>query len=167
MNWDAIGAIAEIAGALAVVVSIVYLAIQIRSNTQATKASASFDATHSWSEFNNSILHASDEIIGINLKAYRPDSKASDFTDAEYWRLSALHRTIFQSLEGQYYLYKYGYLEPGVWKSRSEVARGILEIPLMREWWSHEQHSSTYSQEFVDAIERAEPADTININRKG
>ncbi len=30
MNWDAIGAVGEIVGALAVVVSLVYLAIQVR-----------------------------------------------------------------------------------------------------------------------------------------
>ena len=33
MNWDAVGAIAELAGALGVVASLAYLAIQIRQNT--------------------------------------------------------------------------------------------------------------------------------------
>jgi hypothetical protein len=40
MNWDAIGAVGEIVGAFAVVVSLVYLAIQIRTqNTEARLAS--------------------------------------------------------------------------------------------------------------------------------
>lgn len=34
MNWDAVGAIAESIGALAVVLSLIYVAIQIRQNTQ-------------------------------------------------------------------------------------------------------------------------------------
>ena len=38
MNWDAIGAIGEVVGAAAVVVSIVYLAVQIRQNTSSTKS---------------------------------------------------------------------------------------------------------------------------------
>ena len=33
MNWEAIGAISEMIGALAVVVSLIYLAFQIRQNT--------------------------------------------------------------------------------------------------------------------------------------
>jgi len=33
MNWDAIGSIGEIAGAIGVVVSLVYLATQIRQNS--------------------------------------------------------------------------------------------------------------------------------------
>ena len=40
MNWDAIGAIGEILGAVAVFISLVYLATQIRSNTTQLK----FDA---------------------------------------------------------------------------------------------------------------------------
>ena len=35
MNWEAIGAIAELTGALAVFLTLVYLAVQIRQNTKA------------------------------------------------------------------------------------------------------------------------------------
>ena len=34
MNWDAVGAIAEVIGAIAIFVSLVYLAVQIRQSTQ-------------------------------------------------------------------------------------------------------------------------------------
>ncbi len=40
MNWDAIGAIAELLGAVGVIASLVYLATQLRQNTRATRASA-------------------------------------------------------------------------------------------------------------------------------
>jgi hypothetical protein len=39
MNWDAIAALAEVLGALAVLASLVYLATQIRQNTQMVKSS--------------------------------------------------------------------------------------------------------------------------------
>tara|TARA_B110000858_G_scaffold89247_1_gene103084 strand:- start:5179 stop:5370 length:192 start_codon:yes stop_codon:yes gene_type:complete len=39
MNWDAISAIGEIIGATAVVVSLVYLAVQIRQNTRQISSS--------------------------------------------------------------------------------------------------------------------------------
>ena len=38
MNWDAIGAIGEIVGAMAVVVTLIYLAAQVRQSTVATQA---------------------------------------------------------------------------------------------------------------------------------
>ncbi|MFT7244262.1 MAG: hypothetical protein ACI82A_001612 [Candidatus Azotimanducaceae bacterium] len=37
MNWDAVGAIAELVGAGAVVLTLIYLAIQLRHNTQAVR----------------------------------------------------------------------------------------------------------------------------------
>ena len=39
MNWDAIGAIGELIGALAVVLTLVYLSIQLRQNTRAVDRS--------------------------------------------------------------------------------------------------------------------------------
>ena len=40
MNWDAIGAIGEVVGALAVFITLGYLAVQIRQNTKAVRATA-------------------------------------------------------------------------------------------------------------------------------
>jgi len=39
MNWDAIGAIAELAGALAVIATLAYLAVQLRQNSALLKSS--------------------------------------------------------------------------------------------------------------------------------
>jgi len=39
MNWDAIGAIGEMIGAVAVVITLVYLAIQVRQDTKSVRAS--------------------------------------------------------------------------------------------------------------------------------
>ncbi len=39
MNWEAVGALAELAGAAGVVVTLVYLSVQLRQNTRAIKGS--------------------------------------------------------------------------------------------------------------------------------
>ena len=38
MNWEAIGVVAEVVGAAGVIITLVYLAIQIRQNTASTKS---------------------------------------------------------------------------------------------------------------------------------
>ena len=43
MNWDAVGAVAEAVGALGVILTLGFLALQIRANTRATKTST-FDS---------------------------------------------------------------------------------------------------------------------------
>ncbi len=40
MNWDAIGAIAELLGAIGVILTLVYLATQIRQNTESSRTTA-------------------------------------------------------------------------------------------------------------------------------
>jgi len=42
MNWDAIGAVGEVGGAIAVVATLVYLARQIRHSAEANIASTQF-----------------------------------------------------------------------------------------------------------------------------
>ncbi len=51
MNWDAIGAVADAIGAVVVVVTLIYLTIQIRQNTKAIEHStdrAVFDDAFKW-----------------------------------------------------------------------------------------------------------------------
>jgi len=52
MDWSAAASIAEIIGAIAVVIPLIYLATEVRSNTGALKARAGFDASLHMSELN-------------------------------------------------------------------------------------------------------------------
>lgn len=53
MNWEAIGAIAEVIGAVAVVASVIYLAFQVRENTRLSAeqtVATAIDAFIDWME---------------------------------------------------------------------------------------------------------------------
>ena len=39
MNWDAIGAIGELIGAIAVVITLIFLTVQLKQNTKSIRAS--------------------------------------------------------------------------------------------------------------------------------
>jgi len=51
MNWDAIGAIGEIAGAIGVIVSLIYLASQIRNQNTESRLTAINNMTSQWNAF--------------------------------------------------------------------------------------------------------------------
>jgi hypothetical protein len=55
VNWEAVGALGEWIGAFGVVISIVFLAQQVRSNTRALKARAAYDAGIGWAELNEEL----------------------------------------------------------------------------------------------------------------
>ena len=48
MNWEAVSAIAEVVGVTAVVISLIYLAIQVKGNTGQLERSAQANRTQNW-----------------------------------------------------------------------------------------------------------------------
>ena len=63
MNWDAVGAIAELLAAIGALAALIYLPLQLRHNTEARRKSefaarsaTNFQGAHSWAELNTAIL---------------------------------------------------------------------------------------------------------------
>jgi hypothetical protein len=163
MNWEVVGVFAEVVGAIGVVVSLIYVAIQVKSNTRALKASASFETAHSWATFNEMLVSAmlgdpafqageDCRLVDIAATFYDPDARPGDLSRNDMVLASMMHRALFQRLEGQYYQFKNGYLEPQIWTQRRAWARGVLDLPLGRAWWEQEVLSSIFSSEFIAAI---------------
>lgn len=50
MNWDSISAFADIIAAIAVIISLIYLAVQVKQSNQQAEASAQSDWMTSWNE---------------------------------------------------------------------------------------------------------------------
>jgi hypothetical protein len=59
MNWDAIGAVAELLGAIGVIASLIYVATQIRRNTSAENANAYQSIMNSWHQSTALLLDSS------------------------------------------------------------------------------------------------------------
>jgi hypothetical protein len=152
MNWDAIGAIGEMIGAAAVFVSIIYLSIQIKENTRATRGSASFDATHSWAQTNEQLYQQPDATLA-NIRDWFQDQDRQSLSDLEQARMEILWRSIYQKLEGQYFLYKYGLLDAALWERRRGIGRGMIESAYPRVWWQNESKYNAFTQEFIQEIE--------------
>lgn len=62
MNWEAVGAIGEVGGSIAVLATLVYLALQVRQNTAALRAGAAQAVSESLNQVNltdaSSLVHA-------------------------------------------------------------------------------------------------------------
>ncbi len=82
LNWDAIGSIGEVISAAAVVVSLVYLANQLRTNTKAIRASASWDAEIAFAERNASNSRDPEAALRV-ARLMDPNGRFDDFSDTE------------------------------------------------------------------------------------
>lgn len=166
MDWEAVAAVAQVVGAIGVVVSIVYLALQVRESTRVARGQAAFDAAHSWAMTNEVLAHAPDEVLALLVRWASPGFARGDLSEVEEQRLSLIFRSIFQKLEGQFFLHKHGLLEPGLWEQRRAIGRGMIELPHQRDLWVKEQAIATWSREFVEAIESAPSApDMSSVHR--
>src|SRR5262245_2422184 len=68
MNWDAIGAIGQVLGSVAVFITLGYLALQMRQNTQALHSNASDQAMGQASAFRRTIM-ANPDLARILVEA--------------------------------------------------------------------------------------------------
>lgn len=101
MNWEAIGAIGEIVGALAVVVTLVYMVIQIRQNTAAV-ATATYESTMTGFNDINVVVASDPELASLlDRGTQNPDElSAQEVTQFnfllrcyanQWWKLLKLH----------------------------------------------------------------------------
>lgn len=162
MTLETIYYITQIVAVLAVVVSLVFVGMQLRQsaeqtrqNTRAIRAAASFEAMHSWATFNEHALSWSDQQRALVVATARPDKTWDDFSSDEQILMMVFYRALFQKLEGQFYMYQYGSLDKELWEGRRDWAAGVIRAPFLRELWEREKKEKIWSEQFVSAIELA------------
>ena len=149
MNWDAIGAIGEIVGAVAVFASLIYLAIQIRAQNKESRLGAIFEFTDLYNQINDTITSNS-EMADIWKKAIS-ERGLGNLDDAERIRFSSLLQKITRTWENSYYQYNEGRLNERLWQSFNIQISEVAACPAYRSWW--QQRSHWYSEEFQRFVE--------------
>ena len=155
MNWDAITGIAEIVGAIAVVISLLYLAHEIRSNTKVLKANAGKDAQLQWAELNESLWQSPDRMV--IARALDPDASSEDFSQEEKQIVLWFSRAMLQRFESELFEYQAGLLHEELWAAHRTWCAGFLQLPVIKDWWEHERHQPAYTKTFIRSIESISP----------
>ena len=97
-------------GGLAVLVSLIYLIFELRRNTRTARSGAAWDATVGLAELCEEIA-GSQELAEICMRALEPDADSEEFTSGELARFFFVCRSVLYKYEGQWYLWKDGWLE--------------------------------------------------------
>jgi len=147
MSIQDLGSIGELIAAIATLGTLVYLAIQIKSNTTAIKTSSSWDAHHTFVDVDD-MLAQGGELSELVFRTWN-DESVSDFTAYELFQLEMFGRGYFQRLEAQYFLYKAGQLDPQIWENRRRFNQMLLDIPYWRTFWEKESTGFNVTQEFM------------------
>ena len=145
MNWDLAASIAEVISAVAVVVSLVYLAIQIRSNTKATKANAYQLAIQS--EMDVAVVFIDNASIWDKVVKGEPTS------DGEEQRTAILlFNLLMLDSERRYHQYALGYLQAQPWEARRQTLPQIVRLPMFPVWRSS-LGARSHSADFLKLVD--------------
>ncbi|MEJ2534424.1 MAG: hypothetical protein P8008_02875 [Gammaproteobacteria bacterium] len=141
----------EALSGLAVVISLVYVGVELRLNTRSNKAQTSYEGAHSWAEVTMALMN-DPELAALAGRSMNEDSAA--FDERHNSALFFLGRSTMERLDGLYYRYRNRQLEPEFWNIRVTWARRCIATPYWRAWWLQERNSWNYSPSFVKELER-------------
>ena len=150
MNWEAIGAVGEIFGASAVVLSLIYLGVQIRNqNTEARAA-----AVHEIAEgFRDIVLPYVDPDFAQVFVRANEDSGA--LTDAERVQIISAGQRMLRLWEEAYYQHVAGRLDERLWHSIVRQYSAFLSAGSFTRVWALRRDFYTESFcEFVDNVQK-------------
>jgi hypothetical protein len=126
-----LGSIGELVAAVATVATLGYLALQIRQNTESARIAAELEIGKQNADF-HSRMNAQPELLRIWDEAAE-DSTSLSLDDRR--RFVWLAAEIFLMYEGHYASYQRGYISEDAWHAKMSALQGLLENPLVEEWW--------------------------------
>jgi hypothetical protein len=131
VNWAAIEAISDTVSAVAVVVTLIYLAIQIRHNTKAVKSENVHRVTDSFNQINT--LIASDEKLADLWQKGVADYET--LSDTEKSRFGFIQLSAFRIYDSLYYQVQRATGDEQLWSAELNTMRWVFAYPGMRAWW--------------------------------
>ena len=155
MNWDAVSAVAELVGAIAVVASLAYLAVQIRQNTQhidfntrAIRSSTFQSFSDTFGQFEDLLLE--NKHLGhvwVQGLEGEEDLEAGDLI-----LFNNLAHKFFRMYEVLFLQYSAGLVEQSLFESAHRFPDQLLARPGLRRYWRHRQRR--YTDSFVEYMSR-------------
>jgi hypothetical protein len=148
MSLEDLGNIGEFVGAIAVVVSLIYLAVQIRQNTRAVR-SASHQTLVSSEQAIQASISDNREVARIVVQANK-DFDALDEEDR--LRFLMLAGRLFSNFENIYYQYSRGLLDEDLWRPWSDSIPFFVQQPGFLRYW--EIFRFGFAEPFRDLVDK-------------
>ena len=158
MDWIALGAIAEIVGAIAVVLTLIYLAYQVRNNTRMAQRASTAEAVSAIMAFNDSLVDNPKvgELFqrGVNLGL-------ENLTDEERVPFTIVMFNLLKTCEHLYYQHAVGAMDPDVWEGWDHMIRGYLTAPGSQEWY--QERRLAFSSNFRNYLDNNAPDEGFKL----
>lgn len=153
--WEAVAAVSNVIGTVALVLSAIYLAIQIRRSTQATYSQTYQFATHALGEMAAIVRESKDKARMFALGMADPSKLDKD----EYLQFSYLGISLFRRYENVFFQVQSGMIDDDFWSGHRENLLWFFHRPGIQTWWQERRLS--FSRSFRDFLESTSPQDLV------
>jgi len=146
MNWDAIGAIGEILGAVAVLITLIYLAMQIRQNTEQARLN-SIQAVNSSNDSAFEPIYIP-ENSAIFTKG---QSSFASLSEHEKQVFHMLMTRLIASFDSTTYQYSQGSNDEELYWGTAAFYSTFIKRPGGSQWWAREK--APFSKSCVENLD--------------
>lgn len=149
MDWDAIGAIGNLLGAVGVTATLGYLVVQLRQNNRQLRLNTANVVTEELQTL-FSLLCADSELSAVFVEA----AQTRELEGTDRVRYFAFTNNLVRVHENGYLQMREGAISAAHWEGITRMMIDYTKMPAFGAYWSHRKHWS--SDEFVEHVEHVE-----------
>jgi len=159
MNLNDLAAVAEIVGALGVILTLVFLAIELRKNTLATRQ----QSYHTIVSRRSSVF---DEISDTRemTEIWIAGLVGADLDGVDSTRFTLQMINLMSHYQDIYLQNKAGIVETSIWEAERKILGANLYQPGFNQWWA--EASQYFMADFVKAVSEITPVHMVEFNRE-
>ena len=124
-------ALGDVIGSLAVVVSLVYLAVQVRQNTRGIRSAAHQHIVSA----NAAVTLTPAQNLDFGALLWKGATDSSRLTEETQLAFNFWCWQYFAMIQATHQLYEAGAVEEALWQKELQRAVGGLKVPGFRQWW--------------------------------
>jgi hypothetical protein len=133
MNWEMISAVGQMLGAVGVIISIVYLAAQIRNQNKESRRAAMNVLTTHWSDLNRTLVENRD-LAALWIRGLQ---SFDELDGASKLRFGAHMGRFLRMADSLYLSVLDGTLDKRLWRGYEQTLADTVAYPGFQTWWAN------------------------------
>ncbi len=148
MNWEMVGAIGEVGGAIAVVLSLLYLARQVRDSSLQDRRTQYGDINRDFLQFTD----ATSKSASLADLVFRGMRDRDSLSPPEVYRFNSTLLGLFRAQEAMFHYHREGGIHDWGFESYRASMIDIVGVPGIQAYWRDRRH--WFSTEFQGEVDK-------------
>jgi hypothetical protein len=162
MTLSDMGSIGEALSGAAVLFSLIYLIVEVRRNTKATRSNSAWNSTVALAELCE-VIGNNPQMAELVMRVHDKDTKPEDLTPEEFSQNFFIARSVLYKYEAQWFLWKEGSLSDEMWQNRRRWAKSYVSLPIGARVWELEKRQHQYTKGFIESIDSMSEKGELDI----